>query len=261
MWKPVPEGVEGFSLVPLDSYSLEASSVFDNLIESKTKRQRSASQTAISLVVHGVLVFGAIKATQGVAETIADRPVDTTMVFLRPPEPAPQVETPPPQDVIVSANPPPKGFQTVVAPTDIPKEIPPVDLNQRPFDPKDFTGKGVEGGVAAGVTGGTGPVDLDVQVYTQAELDDPVQAINQPQPRYPPVMQSAGISGTVDVQFIVDTTGHVENNSLKILNSSHKAFEEPAKEAIVKSVFRPARFKGTPVRQLVQQRLSFKAGG
>jgi len=131
--------------------------VFENLIESKAKGTRTIGQTVMSVLVHGLVIFGAVKATQGVAETIKNRPVDTTMVFLKPPPPPPPPPDQPPPDVIVSANPPPKGFQTVVAPTDIPKDIPPIDLNEKPFDPKDFTGKGVEGGIATGVVGGTGP--------------------------------------------------------------------------------------------------------
>jgi protein TonB len=145
-----------------------------------------------------------------------------------------------------------------VAPTDIPKDIPPIDLNEKPFDPKDFTGKGVEGGIAAGIVGGTGPVSGEV--FLEAQLDDPVQPISIPTPRYPPVLQSAGIAGSVDLQYIVDTTGHAEANSFKVMKSTHPAFAEPAKEAIAKGVFKPAKFKGQPVRQLVQQRISFKVG-
>ncbi|HEX3232771.1 MAG TPA: energy transducer TonB [Gemmatimonadales bacterium] len=215
-------------------------------------------QTALSVVVHGALIFGAVEATKGVAETMKNRPVDTTMVFLKPPPPPPPPPDQPPPDVIVSANPPPKGFQTVVAPTDIPKDIPPVDLNEKPFDPKDFTGKGVEGGIAAGVVGGTGPVTGEV--FLEAQLDDPVQPISIPTPRYPPVLQSAGIAGSVDLQYVVDTTGHAEPNSFKVLKTTHPAFVDPAEEAIRKGVFKPAKFKGQPVRQLVQQRITFKNG-
>jgi periplasmic protein TonB len=230
--------------------------VFENLIESKHKKQRTLGQTALSLLLHGLLIFGAIKATQGVAETIRDRPVDTTMVFLKPPEPPKPPPEQPPPDVVVAANPPPKGFQTVVAPTDIPTDIPPIDLDEKPFDPRDFTGKGVEGGIGTGIEGGTGPVTGEV--FLEAQLDDPVQVISQPTPRYPPVLASTGITGRVEMQFIVDTTGHVEASSFKIMKTSHPAFAEPAREAILKSVFKPARFKGRPVRQLVQQAVSFK---
>ncbi|MGN6391845.1 MAG: hypothetical protein ACTHM9_06325, partial [Gemmatimonadales bacterium] len=59
--------------------------MFENLIESKQKGQRTIGQTVMSLLVHGAIIFGAVKATQGVAESIKNRPVDTTMVFLKPP--------------------------------------------------------------------------------------------------------------------------------------------------------------------------------
>jgi periplasmic protein TonB len=232
--------------------------VFENLIESKQKGTRTIGQTVLSVLVHAGLIFGAVEATRGVAETIKNRPIDTTMVFLKPPPPPPPPPDQPPPDVIVSQNPPPKGFQTVVAPTDIPKDIPPIDLNEKPFDPKDFTGKGVEGGVATGVVGGTGPVTGEV--FLEAQLDDPVQPISIPTPRYPPVLQSAGIAGAVDLQYVVDTTGHTEPGSFKVLKTTHPAFVEPAKEAIAKGVFKPAKFKGQAVRQLVQQRISFKVG-
>jgi protein TonB len=108
------------------------------------------------------------------------------------------------------------------------------------------------------LVGGTGPVTGEV--FLEAQLDDPVQPISIPTPRYPPVLQSAGIAGAVDLQYVVDTTGHAEPGSFKVMKTTHPAFAEPAKEAIAKGVFKPAKFKGTPVRQLVQQRISFKVG-
>jgi len=235
--------------------------VFENLIESQDKSKKSFGQTVLSLLVHAAVIFAAVKVTAGAAETIKNIVADTTMVFLKPPPPPPPPPPDqPPPDVIVSQNPPPKGFQTVVAPTDIPKDIPPVDLEQKPFDPKDFTGKGVEGGIAAGIVGGTGPVEVSGEVFLEAQLDDPVRPISIPTPRYPPVLQSAGIAGAVDLQYVVDTTGHAEPASFKVMKATHPAFVEPAKEALLKGVFKPAKFKGQPVRQLVQQRISFKVG-
>ena len=61
--------------------------MFENLIESKQRSPKTMGQTALSVLLHGLIIFGAVKATQGVAETIKNRPVDTTMVFLKPPEP------------------------------------------------------------------------------------------------------------------------------------------------------------------------------
>ncbi|HSR15297.1 MAG TPA: TonB family protein [Gemmatimonadales bacterium] len=234
--------------------------MFENLIESKQKRFNSWGQSVLSMVIHGVLIFAAVKATTGAAEQLKEILQDTTMVFLKPPEPPPPPENvPPPPDAIVTANPPPMGFQTVVPPDNIPKEIPPVNLNER-FNAADFSGRGVEGGIATGVVGGTGPVTVEAETYLEAEVDDPVAPVSIPKPRYPPVMQSAGIAGRVEVQYVVDTTGHAEPSSWKVLRSTNRAFEEPAREAIMKAVFKPARIRGQAVRQLVQQAIAFNIG-
>lgn len=227
--------------------------MFEVLVESKPKKQRTVGQLLTSLVVHVLLITGAVMATKGAAEVVRERLQDTTLVFLEPPK-APPPETPPP-DAIVSANPPPKGFQTVVAVQDIPTEIPPVNLNDR-FDPKDFTGSGVQGGVATGIVGGTGPVTGET--YLEAQVDDPPTVISTGPLRYPPVLERAGIGGRVVMQFVVDTTGHAEAAGFKILSSTNPAFNEPAKEVIMKSVFRPGRVRGQPVRVQVQQVISFK---
>ena len=232
--------------------------MFENLIESKPKKSRTLKQSVFSLILHVVLGYGAIKATAGAAETMKAILQDTTKFLLTPPEPPPPPppETPPPE-AIVSANPPPLGFQTVMPPTEIPKEIPPVNLNER-FNAADFSGKGVEGGIATGAVGGSGPVTGET--FLEAQVDDPVAIISQPKPRYPPVLQQAGVSGRVELQFVVDTLGHAEAASWKVLKSTNKLFEEPARETIMKSVFKPARIKGAAVRQLVQQGMVFNVG-
>lgn len=227
--------------------------MFEILVESKPKKQRTAGQFVLSVVLHVVLIAGAVAATKGAAEVVRERIMDTTLVFLEPPKAAPPPEAPPP-DAIVSANPPPKGFQTVVAIKDIPTEIPPINLNER-FDPKDFTGTGVAGGVAVGVVGGTGPVTGET--YLEAQVDDPPELITAGPRRYPPVLERAGIGGRVVAQFIVDTTGHPETSGFRIIETTNPAFNEPARETIMKSVFRPGRVRGQAVRVQVQQAVSF----
>lgn len=230
--------------------------MFDNLIESKPAKSRSTGQFLLSVALHGVLVFGAIQATKGAVGALRDEPVDTTLIFLEPPEETPDEPEPPPPDQIIAANPPPKGFQTIVAPEQIPTEIPPVDLNQRPVDPRDFTGKGVEGGIAEGIVGGTGPITG--AEYLQVEVDDPPRMIQQAPLLYPPVMQSMGVAGRVVLEFVIDQSGHAEPNTFKVISASHDAFVEPAKTFIVKSVFKPGRVRGEAVRTRVQQIITFK---
>ena len=233
--------------------------MFENLIESGAKKQTTISQTFTSVVVHAVLIFGAVQATRGAASVVQGIIQDTTMMFLTPPPPPPPPPPDmPPPDAIVTANPPPQGFQTVMPPTEIPTTIPPVNLAER-FDARDFSGKGVEGGIATGVIGGTGPT-VTGETFLDSQVDDPVQPINIPRPRYPPVLQQAGVSGRVELEYVVDTTGHAEPRSIRILTSTNAQFEAPAREAIQKGVFKPARIRGQAVRQLVRQAISFTIG-
>lgn len=235
--------------------------MFENLIESKPKKERTLGQTMLSIALHVGLIFAAVKATQGVAQAAAGI-VQQETSFLLPPEPPPPPPPPeaPPPDAVVTENPPPQGFQTIVPPKDLPTEIPPVNLNEK-FDARDFSGRGVAGGVATGVIGGTGPVITDAVVagetYTSDEVDDPVQPITGPTPTYPPVMKDVGIEGVVRLRFVVSAAGRVEGSSVQVISSTNKAFEQPAINAIKRWTFKPAKVRGQAVRQLVEQNIRF----
>jgi len=234
-----------------------------------------------SLVSHGLFVLLAITATRAEVHRPKVVMADTTLLFL------PRL-TPPPVlpagirhravglpggsggsggKLVLTINPPPKGFQTVVAPAGVPTGIPPIDLKQRPFDPADFTGRGVEGGVGYGVEGGTGTADLDAVPVGDADFIypatlpdvrlEPAVLISQPVPKYPPVLQQAGIPGLVKLRFVVDTSGRVEPTSIKVIESTQRGFEDPARESVAAAVFHPARIGERPVRQLANQPIRF----
>ena len=83
--------------------------MFENLLESKAKKQRTFGQTLMSVGLHGLIIFGAVKATQSAAESVKDKPIDTTMVFLKPPEaPPPPNDPPPPEKPPPPLQPPPE---------------------------------------------------------------------------------------------------------------------------------------------------------
>jgi periplasmic protein TonB len=233
--------------------------VFENLLESNKKPAKTFGQTVVSAAVHVVLIAGAVQATKGVAQAAREIVVDTNVVFLKPPEATPP--PPPPEQVVVSANPPPQGFQVITPPAEIPTEIPPVDLNQR-FDARDFTGKGVEGGISTGVVGGTGPVPtVEGEVFLSAEVDE-IPAVAPGAAcagKYPPVLEQAGVPGKVVLEFVVNTDGRVDAGNVKVITSTNKAFEEPARAGILggSCSFKPGKTRGQPVRVLVRLPISF----
>lgn len=220
--------------------------MFDVLIESKKPSQKGkmAGTSLLSLIVHTGIIGGAIVATLTAAQTDTGPRVDTALVYVQPEQKQPDQPPPPQLDVQF------KGFQTVVAPTDIPTNIPPVNLQEH-FDPKDFSGVGVEGGSATGIVPSTDAV-LSVDVVQEK----PERLAGQP-PAYPPLLQQAQIEGTVMVEAIIDTTGHIEPASIKVVQTSNPGFNESAKQAIVKWLYRPARVYGRAVRVLIHQPINY----
>jgi TonB family protein len=222
--------------------------VFDTLIVSSPKKQGLRSRlgsSTFSLVTHGLLIYLAIEVTLGRGLQNAGNQIDTNMVYIEQKEDKPQEPEAPP--------PPPKGFQTLMAPISIPTSIPPINLNET-FDPRNFTGVGVEMGVAKGVD--TGPVDL-TQVFIEAVVDEPPERISFPPLDYPRMLLEARIEGTVTLEAVIDTTGHAEPNSIKVISSTNRAFEAPAKDGLRKALFRPGRVRGQAVRVLVHLPLRF----
>ena len=253
---------------------------------SHPKHQVRPRHTVLSLTAFGLLGASAFFGTRPQPLQQVTPVVDTTLVFLARLRPVASKDVPqPPRQrgsglhgpgggggAIMIANPPPKGFQTVVAPSVLPTSLPAVDLDERPLDARDFSGKGEEGGVAWGVAGGTGKVEdamvevdearsAGVALYSAEESDArfvPAQLISLPSPVYPRVLERAGIGGRVVIRFVVDTAGVVEQLSIKVVESTHEAFEAPARDAVSRGVFIPARLGERPVRQLCLQPIRFQ---
>jgi protein TonB len=89
-------------------------------------------------------------------------------------------------------------------------------------------------------------------------VEQPVVAIpGTATPRYPAMLQSAGVEGSVRAQFVVDTLGRVEQGSFRALESTHDLFTAAVRDALSRARFKPAEAGGRRVRQLVEQSFSF----
>lgn len=249
--------------------------MLERLVASRPRRQASPATYFVSLALHIGFLFLCIVATRTTVQTVKKIVADTTLFYLPRLTPA-ATERLPAQarerggggggggggtgGLILSANPPPRGFQVVEAVGDIPTEIPPIDPNARILDPRDFSGRGAEGGVGWGVVGGTGPVDQVPGEYREglynytAEVADvrftPAQLVVKPTFEYPVILRDAGIPGRAVVQFVIDTIGHVEPESVKILERTDEAFADAARAGVLDARFTPARYGSRPVRQL-----------
>ena len=234
--------------------------MFTNLIESKRKREKRLGGTAFSVVLHAGLIALAVAVTAnaGTRAIKEHREQDVKFVEVKKPPPPPEPPKPPPPNVVVKP-PPPKGFQVLTAPIKIPDKIPDVDLTKAVTNEADFSGKGVEGGIAKGVVGGKGKVD-EGQTYFSFQVEKQAMARpGNPTPVYPSMLESGGVTGEVLVTFVVDTAGRMEPSSFKVLKSTNDLFTQSVKRALEQSRFYPAEVGGHPVRQLVQEPFRFDA--
>ena len=222
--------------------------MFDDLVESRPHRDQRTGQAIVSIVTHTIIIAVSIRLTGAVAETVAKPPVEIPMQLTRAPvSPAATVIAAP-----TGARTPAPPALPIVPPIDIAANIPPVPASR--FDPRSLEGP-VRSGWSFDVRDSAASDPRTV--VTIRDADEPAQYLDGPEPVYPGALRQVGVEGWVQLRYIVSIDGHAEPGSVQSLQSSNPAFEAPAIEAIAHSHFRPARLRGSVVRQLVEQIVRF----
>lgn len=260
--------------------------MFSTLLESKPRKsKRTVGGTVISVVMHTAIILLAVYATANARIAEAPKPKEENIKFVevKPEEPKPEPpkpEPPPPpkqprqQPKAAPAPPapaprieapaPPKGFQTLQAPVNVPVKLPDIDLSAKATNEADFSGKGIAGGSGGGVAGGTpggtgtGPaLDLS-QPFRESQVEVAVSPLGNVSPDYPSSLRETGVEGQVVVEFVVNENGRVDMSSVKIVESSHALFTSSVRTALPKMRFSPAKIGGTAVKQYVRQPFTFR---
>jgi periplasmic protein TonB len=231
------------------------------LPESDRKHKRGIGGVSLSVVLHSALIAGAVAATGLRAEAPPDREPVTDIVYVKPPTDLPPA---PERRVVPPATPPvaPPDLPPVVPdlpgpivvdPTVVPSVLPPLDdrLGSIPQPPRVSGSSSAGDSTALGSGGGNEP-------FTAPMVEREVRLIGTVQLRYPSMLQSAGVTGEVTMQYVVDTLGRVERESVHAVASSNTLFTQAARDALLRARFAPAEAGGRKVRQLVEQRFSFE---
>jgi len=108
---------------------------------------------------------------------------------------------------------------------------------------------GVGGGAGDGRSGGAGVAEFAPEV------------LSGPLPVYPDLLRQAGVEGQVVLEARVDSTGRVQKGSVSVVFATHPGFVEPARTALVATLFRPARVNGRAVAMLVRLPYAFSIRG
>jgi len=100
----------------------------------------------------------------------------------------------------------------------------------------------------AGTTPGTGQPDGLADLLT----DEHAEVLTGPLPVYPDLLRQAGVQGRVVLEAVVDTTGRVLSQSISVISATNPGFVASARQALLATLFRPARAGGTAVRMRVR---------
>jgi periplasmic protein TonB len=230
--------------------------VFTRLPESNARPQRRTGGFVVSTVVHLTLIALAVQAT-GLTAAPRPKPDITDVVIYKTPLPA----RPTPLRPDVQPRPSNSSGQTIPAPPTLPltisDSIP--DTLPEPGAMKgllDHLFDSTRGPIAShpdGMPNVAGGPPLPENLVEKAVVALPGSAV----PRYPGLLQSAGVDGHVRAQFVVDTLGRVEQGTFRALESTHDLFTAAVREALVRARFSPAEAGGRKVRQLVEQTFTF----
>jgi TonB family protein len=96
-------------------------------------------------------------------------------------------------------------------------------------------------------------------VFSVLQVDEMVERFaSSAAPVYPKELLAIGAEGLVQATYVVDTVGQVDTATIKVMYSDDPRFTESVRTALGLARFRPAKRSGKAVRQLVEQKFSFK---
>jgi periplasmic protein TonB len=103
------------------------------------------------------------------------------------------------------------------------------------------------------------PIALGDSIKTELEVDSAVVRYeDSAAPVYPESLLRRRIEGMVLVQYVVDTTGHADTASFRVLSATHTDFVRSVKTTLPRMRFHPAVMGARRVPQLVEQPFVFK---
>jgi TonB family protein len=219
------------------------------LLESERSFFRSAEFATVSIVTHVAAVWLALTSSTGTFR-LPTTEREARVMFLLPPDPvvAPQAES----EILIPGRPGSGLDQAGQLPTE-------GEGLRAAATSTRARHRGERGGARSDKPFGPAPFLTVEKVYSMLQVDQVVERYEDSAvPVYPPALSARGIEGKVEATYVVDTTGRVDTRTIKVMQSDDSLFTESVRTALGEARFRPAKRLGKSVRQLVQQRFSFK---
>lgn len=233
--------------------------MFTTLLESGAPHPRRAGETFLSVAAHGAIIAVAVIATMSGRAgdaAIPPHPPSASIVYVAPPDPIGSTSASP----TASSAPDPTRLQQLV------KSIREIELPSMPdLRTIDLSPRSIDGEAAAIVgRGGISPMGAVGSasrgdglgaggVLAEHDVDRAPRTLGTPPvPRYPEALRSAGITGRVIAQFVVDTLGRAEPGSVEFLEATRAEFADAVRAVLPRMRFSPGEVGGRAVRTRVQ---------
>jgi len=95
-------------------------------------------------------------------------------------------------------------------------------------------------------------------VYGEVEVQERPHLASGPALTYPAPLLLSRTSGRVVMEVVIDTTGRVEDGTVRVIESSDARFNQAAKDYVQAARFTPGRIAGRAVRVRFEMPVEFK---
>lgn len=225
--------------------------MLETLLESRSRKGRSATGATVSVAAHTLLIAGAVYATAQ-ARPAPARSREVISRFYVPPSPAPAARATP----ATKGQARPAGRTLIFVEPNLSIDVPAIGVTGIVTRPEDFSATPIgDGSLISGREKGAGN---DAAPFRVDQVEKQVTVVpGAAPPRYPEVLRSAGVEGQVTALFVVDEEGRAEEESIRFVRSDNRLFEDAVRVALHRMRFIPAEIGGRKVRQLVQMPFVF----
>jgi len=223
--------------------------MFEALPASLTAAPSPARAITSALLLHAVLIGVAVTNTASPGMSAPQVARDTIRLDLAIVEERPETATPPAPLPLMPAAP-----SLPANPTIAPKLEPP----QLRFD-GPITAAAPATAQLPRLSTASGPTDSSPSLFRPTEVDELPQLLMDLHPEYPHGLQRAGVSGAVEVEYVVGKNGKIDARLLRVLTTDHAQFTRSVLQALHGARFKAARRNGEAVAVLVRQTVRFRS--
>jgi len=215
-------------------------------VPADTPRVRAITS---ALVLHAVLIGVAIMGTASSGISAPGIARDTFLVDLASTE-ARQHNAPSPA-------PAPRMPSAPMVP-DFATTIPKLELPRLSW-PGPVTAPATVSARAASSSALSGTADSLLSLFHSSEVDELPQLLEDLHPQYPDLLRRAGLSGAVEVEYVVGRDGRIDSHSVQVVTTDHDQFTASVVQALRGARFKAAQRAGHPVAVLVRQIIRFRS--